>query len=227
MLEIVSKNKDYKSGKVLGVYEIASVYSKKDEITKMSGLIFGGEKETTFKYVKGMTDTIFGSLSLKNISYIEDKGNSAKIFSGKKEIGYFVNLDDAVTKRFKVKSKGVWFFELDLMTLSELSSMKKFKNIPRFPGSERDLTLVVEEKVTAAEFYEIINRVKSGIRANVEVIDIYRGKGLPEDKKSVSVRFIYQAKDRTLTDKEVDDDQSEIIKKTKDVLGGILRGEGS
>ena len=227
MLEIISKNKDYKSGKTQGLYEIANVYSKKNETPKLSGLIYGGEKETSLKYVKGTIDVLFEKLGINSSAYKKDKEDSARIFVSQKEIGGLVILNDEELKRFKIKSKGVCFFELDLSTLSGLDTDSVFHSIPKFPGSERDLTFVVEEKVTVAGIYEIISRVKSGIRIKAEVIEIYRGKGLPENKKSVSVRFIYQAKDRTLIDKEVDDDQFEIIKKTKDVLGGILRGEGS
>lgn len=227
MVDIVPKNKDYKTGKMQGLYEIASVYSKKSENKKLSGLIYGGEKDTCFRYVKGATDILFNKLGIKNVTYKEDKSTNAKIFACQKEIGYFVILDNEDIKRFKVKSKGACFFELDLDTLSELTGQNKFQNIPRFPGSERDLTVVIKEKVTVEEIYEIIGGIKSDIRIKAEVIDIYRGKGLSEGRKSVSIRFIYQSAERTLTDKEVDDDQTTIIKEVKGTLGGILRGEGN
>jgi phenylalanyl-tRNA synthetase beta chain len=227
MLGIVSKNKDYKIGKMQGLYEIANVYERKSEKSKLSGLIYGGDKETVVSYIKGTMEALFAGIGIKNVSYKKESDGSAGIYVEQKKIGYFVSLDNEEIKRFKIKSKGICFFELDLPALASLKKIGRFHAIPKFPGSERDLNFVVEEKVTVGEICEIIDRVKSSIRIESQVIDVYRGKGLAEGKKSVSIRFIYQSGERTLTDKEVDDDQDAIIKKIKDTLGGILRGEGS
>ncbi|EKD65710.1 MAG: hypothetical protein ACD_50C00008G0002, partial [uncultured bacterium] len=227
MLEIAAKNKGYKSADVLKVYEIASTYSTNSETLKISALVFGRNKEAVLEEEKGSLETLCSQLGIYNISLKIGLNGQVKIFSGQKEIGHSVYLDNEKMVQFKVKWQRACFFEFDIKALEEVSKPKKFKQIPRFPSSERDLTFVVEEKVTVAEIYETIDKIKSGIRAGAEVVNVYRGKGLPEGKKSISVRFIYQAKDRTLTDKEVDDDQTAIIKKIKDALGGTLRSEGS
>ena len=125
----------------------------------------------------------------------------------------------------KIKSRGICFIELDMKTLGKLKAPKRFSSIPKFPASERDLTFTLDEKVKISEVEQVICSVSSKIRAKTEVVDIYRGKGLPEGKKNVSVRFIYQSMTRTLTDKEVDDDQKKIVGEVKKSLGGRLRGE--
>lgn len=228
MLDVLQKNKDYKPGETKGIYEICNTYTKKSETPKVSGLVFGAEKEIAFKYVKGLLDALGIRLNLGDLSYKNQAGEDKKaiIEVQGKEAGYFVILDNEDMKRFKVKSKGACFFELDLLMLSRLGGGRSYKSIPKFPSSERDLTFVVEEIVTVGGIYETIDKVKLPIRVKTEVVDVYRGKGLPEGKKSVSIHFVYQSSERTLTDQEVDDDQTEIIKRIKKGLGGHLRGEG-
>jgi len=226
MLDIVAKNKDYKSDRAQGIYEVASVYLKNVEVPKLSGMIYGGDSESVFRYAKGTIETLLYSLNIKNVEYREEKLNEARVVVGQKELGSFVILASEGLKRFKVKSKGVCFFELDLKVLSSLTKLKNFQSIPKFPASERDLTFDIDEGVTVDKIYATIDEIKLGIRKSAEVVDIYRGKGLEDGEKSVSIRFIYQSSDRTLTDKEVDDDQKTIIKKVKGSLGGVLRGEG-
>lgn len=224
MLEVVSRNKDYKTGSIQKIYEISSVYLLKGEVYKVSGTLYGGNGNEVFRQAKGTLDKVFEEFRIKNIVYRKDADKSAKILSGQKELGYFVILDSEDISSFKLKSKRICFFELDLITLIGSTQDKKFNSIPKFPGSERDLTFVLDEEVTISQIYEIINTIKSEIRNKVEIVDIYRGKGLPATQKSVSLRFRYQSWERTLADKEIDDDQVKIIKKVKDALGGILRG---
>lgn len=233
-MDIASKNKEY--SKEIRIYEIASVYNSKTEETKLSGLI---SAKTNAEIIMrgeiihsaiGIINQLLISLDIKkaDIEFSQGNGTFSQIGQIKVQgktlgwIGFIIEGD-----RITAKSRDNAFFELDLVALNNATQPKKFHNISKFPSSERDLTFVLEEKVTVLEIYEIINGVKLGIRAKTEVVDIYRGKGLPDGKKSVSVRFIYQSPNRTLTDKEVDDDQTAIIKKIKDVLGGILRGEGN
>jgi len=223
MMEIISKNNNYKAYSVQGLYEIANVYSEKSETPKLSGLIYGGEKEAVFKHAKGTLDILLSKLGQENIVYEEDKVGSAKILSNQKELGYFVVLDSAKAASFKVKSKSMCFFELDISMLVELFHRKRFHSIPKFPSSERDITFVLSEDVMVDKLHETVSSVASSIRENAETVDIYRGRGMSEGSKSVSVRFTYQSYKRTLTDKEVDEDQMKIIKKVKDTLGGEVR----
>ncbi|RJO60936.1 phenylalanine--tRNA ligase subunit beta [candidate division WS5 bacterium] len=227
MLDIIQKNKNYTPGKMKGIYEMCSIYTKEAETQKLSGMVLGTDAEEAFKYVKGLLDVLCKRLNLGTFTYkSHTKGGKKAIVEARgREAGHFVILDNEDMKRFKVKSKGACFFELDILILSELESQRSYKSIPKFPSSERDLTFVVEEMVTVGKIYETIDKVKPGIRAKTEVVDIYRGKGLPEGKKSISIHFVYQSDKRTLTDKEVDDDQKEIIKEVKKSLGGHVRGE--
>lgn len=217
MLDVASKNKDVS---VIKIYELASIYIEKGETQKLSILVAGKDEDESFQIAKGAMDLMFSRLNIENIHYKE-----GAVFSKNEQLGLFVIKGSETLNKFKIKSKAACFVELDLMTLSKLMVSKKFTNIPKFPGSQRDLTFELDEEVLVNDVYVKIDEIKSPIRTKSEVIDVYRGKGLALDKKSVSIRFTYQAMDRTLTDKEVDEDQSKIVSQIKTKLGGILRGE--
>ncbi|HEY4634223.1 MAG TPA: hypothetical protein VIH00_09925, partial [Candidatus Limnocylindrales bacterium] len=75
---------------------------------------------------------------------------------------------------------------------------------PRHPAVERDIAVVVAESRPAAEVEAAIRRHAGQLLARVRLFDIYRGRPLAEDEKSLAYRLEFQAPDRTLTESEVD-----------------------
>ena len=59
---------------------------------------------------------------------------------------------------------------------------------------------------------------------NLELFDVYRGKGIDSGKKSLALSLTFQATSRTLRDKEVDDFMARVIESLRRDLGGVLRG---
>ncbi len=77
--------------------------------------------------------------------------------------------------------------------------------LPTYPAIERDLALLLGEGRTVAEVVTLIEqRGRKQSLVAVSVLDEYRGKGLPEGKRSVVFRLVFRAEDRTLTDREID-----------------------
>jgi phenylalanyl-tRNA synthetase beta chain len=76
--------------------------------------------------------------------------------------------------------------------------------IPRFPEVERDLAVIVAESRTAAEVHSTIERHGGVLLRRVRLFDLYRGTPLAATEKSLAYRLVLGAKDRTLTEAEVD-----------------------
>lgn len=233
-MDIVSKNKEY--SREIKIYEIASVYNPKTEETKLSGLISvktSGEmrgRGVIIRNIRGVVNQLLINFNIEKADSIFTQGNDIfsqieKIKIQGKDVGWIGYIKEEA--KITAKSRDNAFFELDIVALNNATQPKKFHNISKFPSSERDLTFILDEEAKVEDISKALDSLASKILVKREVIDIYRGKGLPEGKKSISIRFTYQSDKRTLTDKEVDDDQAAIIKKIKDVLGGTLRGEGS
>ncbi|MEK7379582.1 MAG: phenylalanine--tRNA ligase subunit beta [Gemmatimonadota bacterium] len=79
-----------------------------------------------------------------------------------------------------------------------------FTAFPTTPSVERDLALVVPDGVTAASVQEATRAAAGGLLESVAVVDEYRGKGLPPGTRSLAIRLVFRAADRTLRDPEVD-----------------------
>ena len=101
-------------------------------------------------------------------------------------------------------SQPVFYSELSLEALSSLVHRTTFvQDLPRFPSSPRDLTLIVPQKVRAENVRNRIRALGGNLVQQVELFDYFKGGKIPKDKKSLSFRIIYQAKDRTLQNEEV------------------------
>ncbi len=93
--------------------------------------------------------------------------------------------------------------------LTAVSARRRYQPFSLFPAALRDLALVVDDTLPAADVQKTLAKIARAAVANafalegVNVFDVYRGKGLPEGKKSLAFSFVFRATDRTLTDDEV------------------------
>ena len=98
----------------------------------------------------------------------------------------------------------------------------RYAALPKFPGVERDIAVVVDRKTTAEELLNSIRKEGKKMVASAEIFDIYEGANLPEGMKSVALHVVYQA-DHTLRDAEIDAVHSAIVERLKKDLGAQLR----
>ena len=114
--------------------------------------------------------------------------------------------------------------ELDLDALYESADTdKKYKAIPKFPAVTRDIALLVDDELLAAEIEETIRKAGGNLVENIELFDIYKGKQIPEGKKSMAYAICYRDENKTLTDKEVNKVHDKILRSLEFKLGAILR----
>ncbi|MGO9454163.1 MAG: phenylalanine--tRNA ligase subunit beta [Candidatus Binataceae bacterium] len=115
--------------------------------------------------------------------------------------------------------------ELDLAKLISygFSPPKTIEAPPRFPAIRRDVALVVDRDLPAAMVVRTVKEVASAMLESVEVFDVYEGQGIAPGRKSVALACRYRAKDRTLTDEEVNRVHSAVVEQTRTRLGAELR----
>jgi phenylalanyl-tRNA synthetase beta chain len=113
--------------------------------------------------------------------------------------------------------------ELDVTPLAGTAAIAaKYCPISRFPSVVRDLALVLKAETPAADVIAAIEKSSDLVR-DVAVFDVFAGKGIPEDHKSLGVRVRYQADDRTLTDEEANDARESAIGILAADFGATLR----
>ena len=138
-----------------------------------------------------------------------------------KVIGILGQVHPLTLKAFDVKND-VWAFEFSLKNLEkhfDAQTFKKAKDVSNLPTSERDLSFVLDKTIPYAK----VEKVLTPIDAKYNLIDLYQGPNLAEGKKSMTLHFEFTAKEKTLTDKEVNLAMENILNILKEQLGAELR----
>lgn len=140
-----------------------------------------------------------------------------------KRIGVLGYIADQVRDRLDLR-RGAVAAELLLMPLVDNARLiARVTPLPDQPAIVRDLAIVLDEQVRWSQL-EAVVRQSAGVELeSLEFVDLYRGKQVPDGKKSIAFRLTYRAADRTLTRDEVDACQQRVLATITDQLGGILR----
>jgi len=118
----------------------------------------------------------------------------------------------------------VFGLEMSLPDEPEIDAAPTAQPLPAYPGSDRDLALIVPSDVRASRIEEIARGAGGPLLVDVTVFDRYEGEGVPDGMVSLAWRFRYQASDRTLTDEEVDAATEKIAEALEEECGARIRG---
>jgi len=151
-------------------------------------------------------------------------GKSAYIRIDGRPAGYVGELHPGIAMRLELGGP-CGLSELDLtMLLGEGAPAPRAIELPpRFPAVRRDLALVVDRGLAADEVLRAIGEMKLNLLESVRLFDVYEGGSLPPDKKSIGIACLYRARDRTLTDGEVNCAHADLIERARARLGAELR----
>ena len=100
---------------------------------------------------------------------------------------------------------------------------REYTPLPKFPAVTRDIAVVCGEAITVGALEDCIRKGAKGLLKDVTLFDIYRGKGVPEGKKSVAFSLVLRADDRSLTAEEADSDVKSILETLEKDLDAVLR----
>ncbi|MEL6787204.1 MAG: phenylalanine--tRNA ligase subunit beta [Cyanobacteria bacterium J06607_15] len=214
----------------LNAFEIERVFWQEDEQLKekdslagimggnitSEGLWVNGGKGTpmTWYDAKGVLENIFSNLGIsveyrpENIQARLHPGRTAALWLQGKRLGVFGQIHPQLAQE-KDLSDAVYLFELDfslLLTVLSRGSITtpKFKTYSTYPGSGRDLAFFAPLDLSVDAITKAMTKAGGKLLQQVEVFDEYKGKGVPEGQRSLAFNLLYQAGDRTLTDKDVD-----------------------
>ena len=219
LLDTLSYNMNQGS-ESLKIFEIGSVFSKKGsnkikEREVVGGLIIGIEgkdnwsgsnKQLDFFDLKGNLEMALPELSKfsfkrEQVPFLHP-GKTAALYKGQKKVGYIGTVNPKLLDKLDVKGD-VNFFEFSLDEISDKKNIK-FKKFSRFPLAQRDLSFVVDEEITSSSIKDaILSKAGSNLK-EINLFDIYTGKGISKGQKSLTYALSWQAVNRTLTDDEVD-----------------------
>ena len=118
----------------------------------------------------------------------------------------------------------MYYAEFDWTTYIENFSREfTFREIPKFPEVQRDLSLVINKAVKFRDIKSVIYFNKLKALKNFSLYDIYEGESIGKDKVAYSLRFILQDENKTLGEKEINSTMDSLIKAFEKKLNAEIR----
>ncbi|HMB33435.1 MAG TPA: phenylalanine--tRNA ligase subunit beta [Methylomirabilota bacterium] len=155
--------------------------------------------------------------------YLE-QGRGAALAVGSRVVGWFGEVALGVRETFDL-SAPVFLAELSLTTLLALPWPEiHYQPLPRFPAVQRDLAVVVPDEVTAGQIEAAIRSLELPLLSRLTLFDVYEGGQMGTGKRSLAWSLTFQAPDRTLTDREVNELHARIVSEISRRFAAEVRG---
>lgn len=227
-LECVAYNLNRKNNNLL-LFEFGKTYAVEkqtyEEVENLA-LYFTGNKnemnwnaaaqKTDIYFVKGICESIFSLLGLKNYQFdaaddfslddclIASVNRSAFATIGK------VNKKDLDT--FSIKQP-VFYVNINWDKIISIAGNEEtyFEPVPKYPSVERDLSLLLDKKIPYAEIEKLVKSLHIKKLKNIRLFDVFENEKLGDNKKSLAINFTFLDEEKTLTDEEIETMMGKII----------------
>lgn len=180
-------------------------------------------RSVDFYDVKGDIEALFvgQALQFEKVAHPAlHPGRSAAVLLKGERIGVVGELHPEWAQKYELGAAPV-VFELELAALLDVP-MPAYMPVSRFPVVERDLAFVVSQDATLQTLIDGLQKAAGGIVKQLNLFDVYQGKGLEEGKKSLAFRVVMQDTAKTLADAEVDAAIAQLVAAAQQ-LGAVLR----
>ncbi|WP_185864443.1 phenylalanine--tRNA ligase subunit beta [Blattabacterium cuenoti] len=210
MIDSVSYNYDRGINNIK-FFEIGKIYYKKNgklfEKKKLGILIskkYHIENENFF-YLKGIIEQIFQKSGI--INYTQKYSNHPLLKNG---ISILYNNKNLVElgklKKIIGKNNHILFYaEIDweylISIIQEVNVI--FFPLSIYPSSKRDLSFIVNDKISFEEINQLIKNQKDKLIKKIRIYDFYQGKNIPNSKKSYTINFLFESEKKTLSNEEI------------------------
>jgi phenylalanyl-tRNA synthetase beta chain len=231
--------------KDLKLFEFGKIYSK---ITKEGGRNIYLEREQLSIFLTGNKVSETWQTKTEKVGFYDLSGIVSKILNHlnihkitqneivtdvfeyglaisfqKKEIARLGLLRKKITKRFDIKQE-VFYAEIEWERLmSQINLTRNVSEPPKFPEVRRDLSLVIDKKLTFKEIENLAMQTERNLLQSVNVFDVYEGENIGADKKSYSVSFTLLDQNQTLTEETIDKTMNKLMTAFEQKLGAVIR----
>ncbi|NLO33687.1 MAG: hypothetical protein GX117_10095 [Candidatus Hydrogenedentes bacterium] len=175
-------------------------------------------------YLESTADFFNRSFQLDTLeSPAFQQGQRASIKLRKQDLGQLGKVDPQVARDWDLPENS-YVFELSLdFLLAKPLPPAQFESIPQYPPALRDIALVVDKAVPAETIIKAAANAGGALLKAVNIFDVYSGKPLPPDKKSVALSLLFQSPERTLTDKDTQKAMDRVVNAVVKNCGAVLR----
>ena len=219
LLGACKTNQDVGNGEVR-LFEIAACFpagatdtSLPDEYTELAMASTGDLAE-----LRGAVETLIERLAPRTELAVEPQdhphlatGRAATITLNGQTVGALGVIADKIQHHYGLEHP-VAAASMKFQPLIDAAQLvRTYEPLPRQPGIQRDLSVIVDETVTWKQLADAAAAIDQPLRQSLAYVTTYRGKPVPNGRKSVTLTLEYRAADRTLRGEEVDEAVEEII----------------
>ena len=225
------------------LFEIGKVYRKDKsdmiEQARLSGVILGAREAahwqspihaSDFYDVKGLVEDLFAGIPglrwapASSPAALFNPKASLSLESPKGTLATVGLLRPQAARAWELERESAALFDVDLERAASLEPTKlSHKAFSVFPSPRRDLSFFIDRGLPYAEIEKAVAGCRVTELASVEVLDVFTGKGVPEGRKSLTIRLAFGRDDRTLKDEEVNAAVEKILAALKARLGAVPR----
>jgi phenylalanyl-tRNA synthetase beta chain len=238
-LEVLAHNINRRQ-RDLKLFEFGTVYFKEEEHyreEKRLALFLTGDKAAeswlepskavAFPDIYSTVELVLEKLGIDNmeveIIHAAPFDYALLLKLGTKELGTIGVVQEHIGKLAEVKQE-VLYADLNWDLLAKKSKgLKKYSEISKFPEVRRDLSLVIDKKITFDEIKKTAVRAGGKLLQRIGVFDVYQGEKIDADKKAYALSFFLQDTENTLTDKIIDKTMSRLIQSFENEVGAFIR----
>ena len=199
----------------------------------IGGLAYGGavaeqwgadKRRVDFYDVKADIEALLGGRSIRFEPAQREAlhpGRSANIIVDGRPCGVIGQLHPALQQKYDLPYEPICF-EINLENISD-TTLLQFAEFSRQPVVRRDIAVEVAESAVTETMVAAMKKVASALVFDLAPFDVYRGKGIDSDKKSVAFRVLMQDTSKTLTDAEVDAEIARLVNALQEEFQARLR----
>lgn len=200
---------------------------------KLAGLAYGTAlpegwggtaRKVDFYDMKGDVEALLAPAQLRFEKLIHPAlhpGRAAMVLLDGREIGCIGEIHPEWVQKYDLPLAPV-IFELDFDAVKAIK-VPSYQEVSKFPPVIRDIAVVVEQSL---ELQTLLDGLKGQLHTlikDVQLFDVYAGKGVAENKKSLALRIVMQDTQRTLLDSEVDAAVQQLVSCLERAFGAQLR----
>ena len=190
---------------------------KLEQALLLGGLMWGrraleslhaADDSVDFFDLKGEVERLLEWCGHKSVTYevtddsVLHPGQRAAIHVDGVEIGRLGRLHPEIERRLELGAAGTFIFEI-VGDAALTRPLRAFSGISKFPSVRRDFAFVLQESVSARQVEECLTGALGDALVEFRLFDLYRGKGIDSNEKSIAVGLTFQDPSATLTEKEI------------------------